>query len=383
MPMSLSLLLSLLALSNAVHSQGQGTCYTPQGVPTDGQQACNPYQQVSSCCPSGTTCFSNQLCILTDPEEVSDTLPLGAVLRGSCTNPLWSNSICGSFCLGNGDNGSITSCGNQQYCCQSGISDGSCDCDTGKGIFSLADGVAQTIIGVSGLEATTIPPVSRASSKAIASTTASSVTATSSSKSPTTLASSTQRSSSHASPTATATATESSPSQTSPAAAPSLVHTTRFKIGLGVGLGVGIPILISIGILIWWWLSHHNKRNPPPNRSPYDTNSDTHPDDPRLPNVSQPDTAPNPNPYDLDGSAVGSYRSPVATPPPQARPGQSRDVLGTAPTNNPYESTYSLRSRAGDTAANPYPNLYGPPQHLERVGETSVPQGGIELNRYA
>ncbi|KAF2489175.1 hypothetical protein BU16DRAFT_586311 [Lophium mytilinum] len=276
---------------------------------------------------------------------------------------------------GNGDDGSITSCGNQQYCCQSDVNDGSCDCDTGKGIFSLADGVAQTIIGVSGLEATTVPPVSRASSRPTASTTATSVTATSSAKSATTLASSTQRSSSRAS--STATATESSPSQTSSAATPSLVHTTRFKVGLGVGLGVGIFALILLGIFIWWWFTRRGNRSPHPNPSPYDTNSDTHPDDIRLPNISHPATAPNPNPYDGEGFRGGSYPPTITTPPPQARPGQSRDMLGTAPTNNPYESTYSFSSRGGDSVRNQYPNPYAPPQRLERVGETSVPQEGL------
>src|SRR6266702_7976680 len=98
------LLLSLFALAEIAQSQTPtptpGTCYTPQGVPIPGQQACNAYLQVSSCCPKGATCFSNQLCILTDPDEVGNGLSLGAVLRGGCTNPLWSNSICGSFCLG-------------------------------------------------------------------------------------------------------------------------------------------------------------------------------------------------------------------------------------------------------------------------------------------
>jgi hypothetical protein len=266
---------------------------------------------------------------------------------------------------GSGDDGSITACGNKEYCCNSGIKDRSCDCDSGKGVFSLADGIAQTIIGVSNLEATTIPPVHSRTRTA----TSNSATTTPSSWSHTTRPSSTG-----ASPT------ESGASQTSAAATTPLIHRKSFKIGMGVGLG--LLLLILAGLIVFWCFWRHYKRQWPFRAKPVtdDTSSDAHHGDDRIPRITQPAPAPFPHPY--GPAAVGGAPSPIATPLPQSHQEQSRGASGIAPTNNPYDSAYSLRSRDLDDTryANSHP--YGAPQPLERIGESGVPQPGLELQDF-
>lgn len=85
--------LNRLAIANA-------QCYYPGGMWADDQFPCDKYAYTSLCCPTGWTCFSNKLCIATDPSVVSSDLQLGTAIRGTCTNPLWNNNACGDFCLG-------------------------------------------------------------------------------------------------------------------------------------------------------------------------------------------------------------------------------------------------------------------------------------------
>ena len=54
----------------------------------------------------------------------------------------------------NENNGSLTACGDGRWCCQPEVADGLCDCDSGRGTFSIKNGRAQTIIGVEGLSFT-------------------------------------------------------------------------------------------------------------------------------------------------------------------------------------------------------------------------------------
>lgn len=65
----------------------------------------------------------------------------------------------------NDNDGSVISCGNQNWCCQPGAAAGACNCASGDGTFSLQDGSAQTIIGIQGLEntGTDVIPISSAS----------------------------------------------------------------------------------------------------------------------------------------------------------------------------------------------------------------------------
>ena len=154
---------------------------------------------------------------------------------------------------------------------------------------------------------------------------------------------------------------------------------------MGAGFGV-LALILFVLLAIWCRGRHRDRRWPfatrPPNPYPYNTTLNISSDDDRPPpaRIAQPTTAPFPNPY--EPSAAGSIPSPVNTPPPQTRPGQSRDMLGVAPTNNPYDSAYSLPSRGANGFGNPNPHPYGAPPPLERVGETLVPQDGIELGGF-
>ena len=62
------------------------------------------------------------------------------------------------------NDGSVISCGNQNWCCQPGVAAGTCNCASGDGTFFLQDGTAQTIIGIEGLEntSTDVIPISSA-----------------------------------------------------------------------------------------------------------------------------------------------------------------------------------------------------------------------------
>lgn len=50
--------------------------------------------------------------------------------------------------------GSLAACGNDEWCCQVDVEDGKCNCYEGVGVFSLAPGQAQTIIGIQDLSLT-------------------------------------------------------------------------------------------------------------------------------------------------------------------------------------------------------------------------------------
>jgi hypothetical protein len=81
-----------------VHAQW---CYFPGGEDKALQQyPCDPYAYTTLCCPLGWTCFSNNLCVVTDETAVGSAFPVGTALRGTCTNPYWDDTVCGDFCLG-------------------------------------------------------------------------------------------------------------------------------------------------------------------------------------------------------------------------------------------------------------------------------------------
>jgi hypothetical protein len=163
-----------------------------------------------------------------------------------------------------------------------------------------------------------------------------------------------------------------------------VVNTIGFKAGMGAGMGV--LALILVGLAVWWCRRlHRNQKWPftsrrPVNPYPYNVALNTSNDGGRPPpsHVTQPNIAPSPHPY--EPSAAGTVPSPVNTPPPQTRFGQSGDRLGVAPTNNPYDSAYSLPSRGANGFSHPNPHPYGAsPPPLDRVAETFGPQDGIEL----
>jgi hypothetical protein len=81
------------------YTYAEAQCYFPGGALASQQSPCDPYAYTTLCCPFGWTCFSNNLCIVTDLGAVNGDFPIGTAIRGTCTNPLWNNSECGDFCL--------------------------------------------------------------------------------------------------------------------------------------------------------------------------------------------------------------------------------------------------------------------------------------------
>lgn len=80
---------------DAVDEASGAPCYFANGDLAEGYHACDVKSPVSSCCPSGYTCSSNALCVLTAPDLAPDT-----VSRGACTEPRWNGNSCGGNCLG-------------------------------------------------------------------------------------------------------------------------------------------------------------------------------------------------------------------------------------------------------------------------------------------
>ncbi len=87
----------VVAVNHLVVVEAQ--CYYPGGAWAGNQFPCDKYAYATLCCPTGWTCFSNNLCIATDPSVISSDLPLGTAIRGTCTNPQWNDTACGDFCL--------------------------------------------------------------------------------------------------------------------------------------------------------------------------------------------------------------------------------------------------------------------------------------------
>jgi hypothetical protein len=90
----------LLAYVASTRADPNAPCYFPGGDPALLYKPCDEFAFVTSCCPTGWTCFSNDLCIATDAEAVEgQNIPLGTTFRATCTNPIWSRT-CAQFCLG-------------------------------------------------------------------------------------------------------------------------------------------------------------------------------------------------------------------------------------------------------------------------------------------
>ena|ERR1700719_271374 len=93
-------LLPLLWLSHFFEYTLSQFCYYPDGTSAGrGHFPCNQSAFTTFCCLQGWTCFSNDLCIATDPSVISSAVPIGTSYRGTCTNPDWNDSACGNFCL--------------------------------------------------------------------------------------------------------------------------------------------------------------------------------------------------------------------------------------------------------------------------------------------
>ncbi|KUJ08554.1 uncharacterized protein LY89DRAFT_690989 [Mollisia scopiformis] len=233
----------------SVEAQQPGQCYYPGRAWANDSRPCDPYAITTQCCPIGWTCFSNFACVVTDLTIVGSSFPLGTTIRGSCTNPLWNDGFCGGFCLddpatpSSANNGSMVDCGGGNWCCASQAADGSCDCSTGNGTFTIPQGVAQTIISVSSLQSTnTAVATSTTGSVKTTSTDSSTLTTKTSSASKTTSSTGTSKTA------ATETAPTTSPTANSTAHHTPVTDTVRFKASISVG---AVAVAAVLGFLVY------------------------------------------------------------------------------------------------------------------------------------
>jgi len=164
-----------------------GTCYDPGGRVAPNNFPCDQ-AYITQCCPMGWTCYSNNICAVTDPRSASSSQPVGTSIRATCTNPEWNNDVCGDFCLsrcqgpnkrkqglivhlGDSDiNGELIPCGNDTSRCAGDQASGARDCAKGTRTTSIASGRVQTVIGIIGAQSTQTPMFSTAfSTKSLAS----------------------------------------------------------------------------------------------------------------------------------------------------------------------------------------------------------------------
>ncbi|KAF2762987.1 hypothetical protein EJ05DRAFT_495828 [Pseudovirgaria hyperparasitica] len=255
---SLVSLVFLQTWMSAVDATPNAPCYYPGGESALLYQPCNPFAFTSACCPSGFTCFSNNVCILTDPNATTTNVPLGTAFRPTCTNPNFNTRLCGNYCLDRGSSGELTACGNDTYCCRYDELNGDCDCDSRKGTFVIEPGEAETIINAPNLTLTTIPPVTRSSTIAL------------------TIATTTPHSNSAlTTQSPTSNAAVSSPGSTGSTSVPvntgeDITDTTRFKVG--VGIGSAVAGLLILGLILWFCVHKRRKKtfkDQPPIPPPY------------------------------------------------------------------------------------------------------------------
>ena len=262
------------------------------------------------------------------------------------------------------NNGSVQACGDGNegnWCCTPAVEDGTCDCQSGKGTFSIEQGIAQTIVGVFGLESTsTIPPhpstssalvSSKTPSSSISSTSTASSTSSrtsSSSKSSTQTQSSTQssthvtsstssttsttQSSTHATSSTTSHSSTAGSAQSTASSTPvSITHTIGFKAGISVAVIVVFLALLGIAGFFWWrrWKRKRALETPPRD------------DDSEIFQMQERASAPhiirlNPDPYQFTPSP--------GTPAP--RMGNRNEMWNrdhgrlSPPVNNPYSIPY-------------------------------------------
>ena len=104
-PVNYFFLIAAVFLFRSVFSQAQ--CYFPDGsveLPNtsktgspEGYVPCYPSANVSTCCPQGSICLSNAVCLL---ERDSNYEIVGGLYRPSCTDRSWNASQCPGFCRG-------------------------------------------------------------------------------------------------------------------------------------------------------------------------------------------------------------------------------------------------------------------------------------------
>ena len=245
------------------------------------------------------------------------------------------------------NNGSVQACGDGNegnWCCTPAVEDGTCDCQSGKGTFSIEQGIAQIIIGVFGLESTsTIPPhpstssalvSSKTPSSSISSTSTASSTSSrtsSSSKSSTQTQSSTQSSTHATSSTTSHSVTAGSAQSTASSVPVSITNKVGFKAGISVAVIVVVLALLGVAGFFWKrrWKRKRALETPPRD------------DDSEIFQMQERASAPhiirlNPDPYEFTPSS--------GTPAP--RMGNRNEMWNrdhgrlSPPVNNPYSIPY-------------------------------------------
>lgn len=122
------LFLAWLTFGRAILTSGTATCWTALGAIAPNDQPCYPDQPKHSlCCPTGSICSANKLCILPSG---------GQAHRGTCTDRSWGRE-CPHFCIsehsgGDGLTGvNMTQCNttptSTTYCCDDWMGR-ACDC---------------------------------------------------------------------------------------------------------------------------------------------------------------------------------------------------------------------------------------------------------------
>lgn len=102
-PVNYFFLIAAVSLFRSVFSQAQ--CYFPDGSvellktsgSPEGYVPCYPSANVSVCCPQGSKCLSNAVCM---SEYDSNYEIIGGLYRASCTDRSWNSSQCPGFCRG-------------------------------------------------------------------------------------------------------------------------------------------------------------------------------------------------------------------------------------------------------------------------------------------
>ena len=97
-------LLVILALS----SHTNATCYTPRGAIAESDLPCDTTAAESVCCPVGSTCSANKVCMINDEPY-----------RGSCTDKSFNSPACTNFCS-QGGAGSFRNTPVQMTLCNTG-----------------------------------------------------------------------------------------------------------------------------------------------------------------------------------------------------------------------------------------------------------------------
>ena len=152
-----------------------------------------------------------------------------------------------SFIAGEGADGHLAACGNDRYCCWSDFEAGKCNCDEGGGSFSIAAGLAQTIIQVTDATFTGTPSVSVVTTKpALRTTSDSTIVSITSGSTFATSVTSSRATAATASETATETPEPGGNGRT-------------LKIALGVAIPLG---LLAIGLVAGWLIMRRRVNGP-------------------------------------------------------------------------------------------------------------------------